>query len=75
VTSTIKRFAATSAPCGQRREGERFVTEDLQGLLTEDLQFDCGCRTTREEFHDGSVHRMVVNHRHKVLVDEEFRGE
>ena len=51
------------------------MTEDLQGLLTEELRFDCGCRTTREEFHDGSVHRMVVNHRHKVLVDEEFRGE
>jgi hypothetical protein len=48
------------------------VTEDLQGLVTEDLSFDCGCHTAREEFHDGSVHRMVVNHRHKVLVDEEF---
>jgi len=75
VTSTISRFDAATTPCGQWREGERFVTEDQQGLLTEELHFDCGCRTTREEFHDGSVHRMVVNHRRKVLVDEEFRGE
>jgi hypothetical protein len=75
VTSTISRFEAAPAPCGQRCAGERVATEDLQGLFTEDLQFDCGCRTTREEFHDGSVHRMVVNHRHRVLVDEEFRGE
>jgi hypothetical protein len=75
VTSTTSRFDAAVAPCGQRCEGERFVTEDLQGLVTEDLSFDCGCHTAREEFHDGSVHRMVVNHRHKVLVDEEFRGE
>jgi hypothetical protein len=75
MTSTISRFDAVTTPCGQHREGERFVTEDLQGLLTEELRFDCGCCTTREEFHDGSVHRMVVNHRRKVLVDEEFRGE
>jgi hypothetical protein len=75
VTSTISRFTAAPAPCGQSREGERFVTEDQQGLVTEEFRFDCGCHTSREEFHDGSVHRMVVNHRHKVLVDEEFRGE
>ena len=75
MTSTTTRFAATSAPCGQTSEGERFATEDRQGLLTEELLYDCGCQTSREEYHDGSVHRMVVNHRHKVLVDEEFRGE
>ena len=75
MTSTISRFDAVLAPCGQSREGERFVTEDQQGLFTEQVVFDCGCRTEREEFHDGSVHRQVVNHRHKVLVDEEFRGE
>lgn len=75
MTSTISRFDTVLAPCGRSRSGERFVTEDLQGLLTEELRFDCGCRTAREEFHDGSVHRMVVNHRRKVLVDEELRGE
>ena len=29
----------------------------------------------REEYHDGSVHRQVVDHHGKVLVDEELRGE
>jgi hypothetical protein len=76
MTSTTSRFAETSAPCGQRSAGERFGTEDQQGLVTEELRYDCGCCSTREEFHDGSVHRMVVSHRHnKVLVDEELRGE
>jgi hypothetical protein len=76
VTSTISRFTAAPAPCGKILEGERFVTEDQQGLVTEEMRFDCGCLTTREEFHDGSVHRMEVSHRHnKVLVDEEIRGE
>ncbi len=51
------------------------MTEDLQGLVTEDVAFSCGCQVHREEFHDGSVHRMIVNHRGKTLMDEELRGE
>jgi hypothetical protein len=51
------------------------VIEDLQGLITEDVTYSCGCESHREEFHDGSVHRSVVHHRGKVLVDEELRGE
>jgi len=51
------------------------MTEDHEGLITEDLRYSCGCRTTREEFHDGSCHRMVVHHSGKVLTDEEWRGE
>ena len=43
--------------------------------MTEDMVFTCGCQVHREEFHDGSLHHMVVHHRGKVLVDEEFRGE
>ena len=75
MTSTISRFEAAPAPCGQRHDGESFVTEDQQGLVTQDSRFACGCRSTKEEFHDGSVHRMVVDHHGKVLVDEELRGE
>ena len=37
--------------------------------------YSCGCLTTKEEYHDGSVHFMVVNHHGKVLLDEELRGE
>lgn len=75
MTATISRFDAKLAPCGKSHDGERMTTEDQQGLLTEDLTFSCGCQSHREEFHDGSVHLMVVNHRGKVLVDEELRGE
>lgn len=75
MTPTISRFDATSTPCGQQHGGEQRMTEDLQGLVTEELRYSCGCRSTKEEFHDGSVHRMVVNHRGRVLVDEELRGE
>ena len=42
VTSTISRFEAVPAPCGQRCAGERLATEDLQGLVTEDLRSTAG---------------------------------
>ena len=75
MTATTSRFEARRAPCGQVQGGDSFVTEDQQGLVTEDLTYACGCRESKEEFHDGSVHRLVVNHRGKVLTDEEMRGE
>jgi hypothetical protein len=74
MTDTISDFEAQKAPCGPLHDGQRSLTEDLEGLVTEELRFSCGCRTSREEFHDGSVHRTVVRHDGKVLVDEEFRG-
>ena len=70
-----RAFGAALAPCRHLYDGERTTTEDQQGLITEDVAYDCGCQSHREEFHDGSVHHMVVNHRGKVLVEEEFRGE
>jgi hypothetical protein len=75
VTATISRFDTRRAPCGMQSDGERYTTEDEQGLVTEDLRYSCGCTATKEEFHDGSVHRMVVDHRGKLLTDEELRGE
>ena len=51
------------------------MTEDEQGLVTEDLRYDCGCAGSKEEFHDGSVHLMTVHHNGKVLMDQELRGE
>ena len=75
MTSTASRFESRTAPCGRVQHGEEFVTEDLQGLATRDIRFACGCQTHREEFHDGSVHSLVVSHRGRVLEDVELRGE
>lgn len=75
MTSTLTRFEARPAPCGRPRDGAQFTTDDGEGLVTLDVTFSCGCQTHREEFHDGSVHVQTVNHRHKVLIDEELRGE
>ena len=75
MTATASRFESRLAPCGHQSHGEQYVTEDQQGLVTEELSYACGCKSSKEEFHDGSVHRLVVNHHGKVLVDEELRGE
>jgi len=75
VTSTITRFDVKLAPCGQHQSGATEVDEDKQGLITENVRYDCGCLTAKEEYHDGSVHMMVVHHKGKVLVDQELRGE
>jgi hypothetical protein len=75
MSSTTTNFDPQLAPCGQLYHGQHYVAEDAQGLITEEQFFACGCRITREEFHDGSVHRQVVTHSGRLLVDEEFRGE
>lgn len=75
MTSSATRFEARTAPCGRLQHGEEHVTEDLQGLATRDVRFACGCQTHHEEFHDGSVHNQAVNHRGRVVLDEELRGE
>jgi hypothetical protein len=75
MTTTVSRFEAQAAPCGHLRAGEQVATADLQGLVTEELRYDCGCSRAREEFHDGSVHLMARHHNGRVLMDEELRGE
>jgi len=75
MAATTTRFHDQVAPCGHRHDGERSVFEDLQGLITEEVRYACGCRRSREEFHDGSVHRSVMRHDGEILEDEEIRGE
>ena len=72
---SLPAFEPALAPCGHTHGGERFLSEDQQGLICEERRWSCGCRSSREEFHDGSVHRMVVHHSGRVLTDEEWRGE
>jgi hypothetical protein len=50
--------------------GESYEDRDDQTLLTEEMDFTCGCRIIRHEYHDGSVSRKVIRHDGRVLVDE-----
>jgi hypothetical protein len=75
MTATSSRFTGQRAPCGRTVAGEHNEYRDGQGLITDEYTYACGCRSRREEYHDGSVERLVVRHDGKVLVDEELRGE
>jgi hypothetical protein len=75
MTGTSTRLTGERAPCGRTGTGEHNEYQDGQGLITDEYIYACGCRSTREEYHDGSVEHQVVRHDGKVLVDEEFRGE
>ena len=63
------------APCGQLVDGETYQDQDEEVLVTEVLDYACGCRSIRHEYHDGSVSRRVVRHDGTVLVDELLSAE
>ena len=63
-------FKSQRAPCGQIVDGERCLDRDEEVLITEELDYACGCRSIRHEYHDGSVSAKVVRHDGKVLVDD-----
>ena len=68
VTNTI--FQKEQAPCGQVVDGEHFVDEDEDALVSDEMHYACGCRVIRHEYHDGTLCRKVIRHDGKHLVDE-----
>jgi hypothetical protein len=68
-------FQSQQAPCGQVVNGESYQDQDDEILVTEELDYACGCRTIRHEYHDGSVSAKVVRHDGRVLVDELLSAE
>jgi membrane-bound inhibitor of C-type lysozyme len=75
MTDTNSSFKAQQAPCGRITDGESYQDRDDDALLTEELDYACGCRSIRHEYHDGSMSRKVVRHDGKVLVDELISAE
>ncbi len=75
MPTTTTRFANEKAPCGQVVDGERFRDWDVECVLRDELFYDCGCRSIRHEYHDGSVSRSVVRHDGTVLEDEISYGQ
>jgi hypothetical protein len=63
-------FRSQQAPCGQIVDGETYQDRDEEAVVTQELDFACGCRTIRHEYHDGSVSQKVIRHDGTVLVDE-----
>jgi hypothetical protein len=72
ITST--RFTAQKAPCGKTVDAEHFQDQDEDCLVSDEWFYDCGCRTIRHEYHDGTISCRVVRHDGKTLTDE-MEGE
>ena len=75
MVATNTGFKAQQAPCGRTVDGEIYQDRDDETLLTLELDYACGCRTIRHEYHDGSVSQKVIRHDGAVLVDEMLSAE
>ncbi len=66
---TTKPFSNEKAPCGQLTDGERLQDRDEDCLLSDKMFYECGCKTIRHEYHDGSVSNRIIHHDGTVLKD------
>ena len=63
------------APCGQVVDAEIYEDQDEEVLVTQEVDYSCGCRLIRHEYHDGSISRKVIRHDGAVLIDELLSAE
>ena len=75
MVATNTSFTQQRSPCGRLVDGETYQDRDEETLLTLEVDFACGCRTIRHEYHDGSVSQKIIRHDGHVLVDEMFSAE
>ena len=75
MAATNTGFKDQQAPCGRIVDGESYEDRDPETLLTLELDYACGCRSIRHEYHDGSVSQKVVRHDGTVLMDELLSAE
>jgi len=75
MSRTNTGFKGQQAPCGRIVDGESYQDRDDDALLTEEVDYACGCRSIRHEYHDGCMSRKVVRHDGTVLVDELLSAE
>jgi hypothetical protein len=63
------------APCGQIVDAEDYQDRDDEALVTQEMDYECGCVSIRHEYHDGSVACKVIHHNGSVLADELLTAE
>jgi hypothetical protein len=75
MVGTRTNFIGELAPCGRAVDGEHYREGDDQGLIIYVQHFECGCRTSRHEYHDGSIHTQVLRHDKRKVVNDDFGPE
>jgi hypothetical protein len=68
-------LTSQQAPCGRIVNVERYQDADEEVVVTQELDFACGCVSIRHEYHDGTVSHKVVRHDGAILVDEFLSAE
>jgi hypothetical protein len=68
-------FKSQPAPCGRVVDGRNYLDGDDECIVTQEVDYACGCRSISHEYHDGTVSRTVVRHDGQVLVDELLSAE
>jgi hypothetical protein len=56
-------------------DAERYQDQDDEVVVTQEVDYACGCRSIRHEYHDGTVSRKIIHHDGAVLVDELLTAE
>jgi hypothetical protein len=67
-------FEPELAPCGKTVGGDSYRDADGEGFAVFVRYYECGCRRTRHEYHDGSVTATAVKHgrrRGKIFWEEQ----
>lgn len=75
MSVTDSSFKNQQAPCGRIVDGSVHQDQDDEVMVTEELDYACGCQSIRHEYHDGSFRRKVTRHDGTVMVDELLSAE
>jgi hypothetical protein len=72
MVGSRRPFDPEPAPCGKVVGGDCYRDHDDEGLVVYVLNYTCGCRRTRHEYHDGTVNTQAIRHgrRHRLISDE-----
>ena len=63
------------APCGRIVDADDYEDRDEEALLTQEIDYVCGCVCIRHHYHDGSVACRIVHHNGMVLTEELLAAE
>ena len=70
MTVIRHHFTGQLAPCGRIVDADDFEDRDEEALVTQEIDYSCGCVSIQHEYHDGSVACKVTHHSGRVLKDE-----
>jgi len=72
---TCQHFTRQQAPCGEIVDADDYEDRDDEAVVTQEIDYACGCVRIQHEYHDGSVACKVIHHNGKVLKEELLTAE